>query len=108
MAHMQVHLKSNTTKTSLQREKNTCMNHNKKLYSRPLMFYNEVDCAGFSLLQRFSVASRGLALVISRKKKNLSNGLIGSLMEYVKDILATTNAKQSTSALKSKGTFHNK
>lgn len=37
----------------------------------------------------------------------LSNSLIGPLME-VKDILATTNAKQSTSALKAmgKGTFY--
>lgn len=44
------------------------MNYNKKLYSRPLMFYNEADCAGFSLVQRFSAASRGSALV---KKKKL-------------------------------------
>lgn len=80
------------------------------------MFYNEADCAGFSLVQRFSAASRGSALVKRSKKKKiiciiyiyiLSNSLIGPLME-VKDILATTNAKQSTSALKAmgKGTFY--
>lgn len=85
MAHMQVHLKSNTTKTSLQRvekKKKTCMNYNKKLYSRPLMFYNEADCAGFSLVQRFSAASRGSALVKKKtEEKKDSNSLIGSMME---------------------------